>query len=273
MYNVRQQQYFLKYYFCYYAGDIDGISGAGTRKAIKEFQQNHRLSADGIWGDNTNSRAVEVTKKLQKVLNEKLAPEKTLLNEIKAFLNEKKVAEGDITKICDYADGILYEGTLEVDGVFGSATREAVEAFQSKAGIEVDGKVGLNTIEALGIADMRTPVKVQDWSKYKYFERSEFVCQGDDCDGKTAEMDSAVLDILTSIREKYGRPVHITSGVRCNHHNSEVGGVWNSRHTQGKAADFYVDGVSGSQLVSDCYALGCRYSYHIVNDCVHCDVN
>ena len=90
MYNVRQQQYFLKYYFCYYAGDIDGISGAGTRKAIKEFQQNHRLSADGIWGDNTNSRAVEVTKKLQKTLNEKLAPEKTLLNEIKAFLKEKK---------------------------------------------------------------------------------------------------------------------------------------------------------------------------------------
>ena len=55
---------------------------------------------------------MEVTKKLQKTLNEKLAPEKTLLNEIKAFLKEKKVAEGNITKICDYADGILYEGTL-----------------------------------------------------------------------------------------------------------------------------------------------------------------
>ena len=39
----------------------------------------------------------------------------------------------------------------EVDGIFGSETEDAVEYFQSKNGLTVDGKVGPATMEALGI--------------------------------------------------------------------------------------------------------------------------
>ena len=41
--------------------------------------------------------------------------------------------------------------TGEVDGVFGSRTEKAVRWFQSKNGLEVDGKVGSKTLAALGI--------------------------------------------------------------------------------------------------------------------------
>ena len=39
----------------------------------------------------------------------------------------------------------------EVDGVFGSKTEAAVEYFQEKNGLTVDGKVGPETLEALGM--------------------------------------------------------------------------------------------------------------------------
>ena len=39
----------------------------------------------------------------------------------------------------------------EVDGIFGSETEDAVEYFQKKNGLAVDGKVGPATLEALGM--------------------------------------------------------------------------------------------------------------------------
>ena len=42
-----------------------------------------------------------------------------------------------------------YDGA--VDGIFGSRTEKAVRYFQSKNGLEVDGKVGKQTLAALGI--------------------------------------------------------------------------------------------------------------------------
>jgi len=37
----------------YYAGDIDGVSGPMTKKAIKEFQEANNLKVDGKVGPNT----------------------------------------------------------------------------------------------------------------------------------------------------------------------------------------------------------------------------
>ena len=37
----------------FYSGTVDGISGAGTKKAITLFQQQHGLTADGIYGPAT----------------------------------------------------------------------------------------------------------------------------------------------------------------------------------------------------------------------------
>src|SRR5688572_349391 len=40
---------------------------------------------------------------------------------------------------------------LEVDGDFGNQTYQAVRRFQEDNGLEVDGKVGENTLTALGL--------------------------------------------------------------------------------------------------------------------------
>lgn len=47
---------------------------------------------------------------------------------------------------------------LAVDGIFGSATRAAVAAFQRKAGLSPDGIVGPLTRAALGIAEPNIPL-------------------------------------------------------------------------------------------------------------------
>lgn len=46
--------------------------------------------------------------------------------------------------------------------------------------------------------------------------------------------------ILDPLRRLYGKPIVITSGFRCLELNKRVGGVSNSWHTQGNAADIHV---------------------------------
>lgn len=50
------------------------------------------------------------------------------------------------------------------------------------------------------------------------------------------------LEQLESIREVYGEPIIITSGYRCEELNRAVGGVKNSHHLRGYAADIIVKG-------------------------------
>lgn len=46
--------------------------------------------------------------------------------------------------------------------------------------------------------------------------------------------------VLDPLRRLYGKPIIITSGYRCPALNERVGGVKNSWHTQGNAADIHV---------------------------------
>lgn len=46
--------------------------------------------------------------------------------------------------------------------------------------------------------------------------------------------------VLDPLRRLYGKPIRITSGFRCQKLNDLVGGVKNSWHTKGNAADIHV---------------------------------
>lgn len=46
-----------------------------------------------------------------------------------------------------------------------------------------------------------------------------------------------VDNILDPLREMYGKPIRVNSGYRCKKLNSLVGGVSNSQHLSGQAAD------------------------------------
>ena len=55
-----------------------------------------------------------------------------------------------------------------------------------------------------------------------------------------------VDNVLDPVRDKFGIPVIITSGYRCPQVNRLVGGVDNSQHMSGCAADFHVQGFTTS---------------------------
>ena len=46
-----------------------------------------------------------------------------------------------------------------------------------------------------------------------------------------------VEQVLDPAREKLGKPITVNSGFRCTKHNAAVGGVANSQHLRGEAAD------------------------------------
>lgn len=50
--------------------------------------------------------------------------------------------------------------------------------------------------------------------------------------------------VLDPLRRMYGKPIVITSGYRSQQLNKKVGGVANSWHTQGNAADIHVSSVT-----------------------------
>lgn len=74
----------------------------------------------------------------------------------------------------------------------------------------------------------------------KYFKREEFACK---CGCGQDDIDERLVWILSTIREHFGKPVVITSGLRCANHNAKVGGAQKSQHVLGKAVDFQVKGV------------------------------
>jgi uncharacterized protein YcbK (DUF882 family) len=86
----------------------------------------------------------------------------------------------------------------------------------------------------------------------KYFRRDEFECKCGQCG--FAAVDAELLEVLTDIRETYGRPVKITSACRCESHNKKVGGAKESMHTRGMAADIQVEGYSPAKIEQ--YLLG-----------------
>ena len=48
--------------------------------------------------------------------------------------------------------------------------------------------------------------------------------------------------VLEPLRVAMGMPIRITSGYRCEALNKAVGGVYNSQHLKGQAADICIDG-------------------------------
>jgi len=74
----------------------------------------------------------------------------------------------------------------------------------------------------------------------KHFADSEFACQ---CGCGMCIINTELVGVLEFIRARFMRPVHILSGNRCPSHNIECGGVEDSQHLLGTAADIYVDGI------------------------------
>lgn len=72
----------------------------------------------------------------------------------------------------------------------------------------------------------------------KHFCENEFRCKCGKCDGSVhPPMSQDLLNKLNILREACGVPLHVNCGYRCPEHNKAVGGVENSQHCLGLAAD------------------------------------
>lgn len=103
---------------------------------------------------------------------------------------------------------------------------------------EQDSKYGLHTDRAL-----RTFYNVKKYGG-GYFKPQEFRCTCGHCSGYPSYMKKVQIEHLVSIRDHYGKPITVTSGLRCSYENSRVGGVANSGHVRGYATDIYMAGVT-----------------------------
>ena len=104
----------------------------------------------------------------------------------------------------------------------------------------------------------------------RHFSLGEFACR---CGCGLALADPSLVTLLEKIREKMGRPIIITSGVRCERHNRFVGGSENSSHKSGHGADLHAPGgINRFQLVMASLEAG-TMRIGIGDDFIHLDTS
>lgn len=173
----------------------------------------------------------------------------------------------------------------KVDGIWGTLSETAMNAFKKDfAGLDVPGISKDAPEKALKHAvayDLfkTEPVKEETgtfWDEIEYFDRSEFKCKcgGKYCNGYPSEPDERMVRIADQLRKNLGVPITIVSGLRCKTWNAIQGGVVNSQHMYGEAADIYAKGVSQSRVEAELDKIGgVRYHYPITSSSnVHFDV-
>lgn len=184
-----------------------------------------------------------------------------------------------------------------VDGIWGPKSRNATEAAQEDLGIPADGVWGPQTetavLEAVYTYDIDAPAEGDTsaadnnvggtelellFEGIRYWSPEEFRCRCGEyhapyCNGFPVLPDRTLLELVDDLRHNAGRPGHRSSGIRCPQHNADSNGAAGSRHLTGKALDFYIEGMSGGQLLAAAQAdPRCRYAYIIDGQWVHVDV-
>ena len=146
----------------------------------------------------------------------------------------------------------------QVDGIWGKQSESATRQLQHGLGITEDGVFGDGTRDAafdrmasgeplVVVSKMETTTSVTGtfWDEIEFFSREEFRCQcgGKYCNGFHVEPQEKMVRTVDEIRRRLGVPISIVdaggSGVRCPQHNTNVGGVANSLHLTGNAADLH----------------------------------
>lgn len=134
--------------------DANGYFDAATRAAVIQFQRIFNLTPDGIVGKATwyqIKRIYNAVKRLSELYSEGIT-----ISEVERIFSEvlKRGSRGNDVRAIQYFLNFLgfFNDRLpqiNVDGIFGPATENAVRQFQSQYGLTVDGIVGRATWYAI----------------------------------------------------------------------------------------------------------------------------
>ena len=97
----------------------------------------------------------------------------------------------------------------------------------------------------------------REWNKLAYFKLEEFRCKCNrvNCDAKP--INPLLVEKLDILRSRIGAPLIVSSGQRCQYWNDKSGGVKNSAHLNGDAADIRcIDSQSRWALIHANFATG-----------------
>ena len=126
----------------YYWAEITGNFGAKTETAVKRFQEENGLTADGVAGTKTlNAIAAAVARKGGTPASGGSAGTTLKLNSQGTKVSQLQT---DLKQL-----GYYY---AEITGNFGEKTEAAVKAFQKAKGLTADGVAGKKTLDAIAAA-------------------------------------------------------------------------------------------------------------------------
>lgn len=241
--TTKQKQWQL-HYLGYYGDsldDIDGIWGPKSREATLQFQKDFGIKVDGDFGPSTEAKTMEVIDAIQDVV-------------------------------------ATYHSVVS-DGLAGTKTMAATIYFQKAVGLTPDGIAGKKTREHIQKNAASEPSVGPEsgdwWYDIEFFDREEFKCKcgGKYCDGYPAEPQELMVRLADRARKHFKAPATVVSGLRCQRHNANEGGVANSQHMYGEACDIRIKGVSGDKLLAFFKAQPeVRYTYKINSTNVHFDI-
>ena len=133
----------------YMSGKPDGKYGAKTVNAVKTFQKNNNLTADGVAGEKTLKLLFSGTAKAASTAAPAAKATATPAPKATATPVPGTLREGDKgTEVQSMQEKLIGLGYLtgKADGVFGRQTLEAVIAFQKASRLTADGVAGSKTL-------------------------------------------------------------------------------------------------------------------------------
>lgn len=133
---------------------VDGIFGSRTEDAVRTFQQIFNLTPDGVVGMATWYALVRLYTGVTALSELRSEGQRYYSINWSNPDNLRQGSTGEKVRQLQYMLSVLSAyipevSPVNIDGIFGPATREAVEAAQQYFGLSVDGVVGPQTWDAI----------------------------------------------------------------------------------------------------------------------------